>query len=101
MNKRYYRSEYGSQKKRVEFADKSILKVDNIIGATGYKFDYSWLNIDGVFDSSGNVVHQRGITNVQGLYFISLPWQYRRGSALLQGVGDDAKFIVDQIKNNF
>jgi hypothetical protein len=31
----------------------------------------------------GEVVHRRGVTDVPGLYFLGLPWQHTRGSALL------------------
>ncbi|WP_188453382.1 flavin-containing monooxygenase [Virgibacillus oceani] len=83
---------------KVIFQDNTILDVQNIIWATGFESDYSWLNISGVLDTKGKPVHKRGITNIDGLYFIGLPWQYRRGSALLQGVGDDAEFLMEYIQ---
>jgi hypothetical protein len=43
------------------------------------------------------VVHQRGITAASGLYFLGMPWQHTRGSALLGWVKDDAQYIADQI----
>ncbi|WP_307336496.1 flavin-containing monooxygenase [Metabacillus malikii] len=76
------------------FEDNSTLKVSNIIWATGFKTEFPWLKIAGILDEQGNVLHSRGVSNIDGLYFIGLPWQYRRGSALLQGVGYDAKYIV-------
>ena len=48
-------------------------------------------------DSEGNVRHRRGVTDVPGLYFLGLSWQYTRGSALLGWVKDDAEFIAAQI----
>jgi putative flavoprotein involved in K+ transport len=41
-------------------------------------------------------VHERGVT-AEGLYFLGLPWQHTRGSALLGWVKDDAEFIVQHI----
>ena len=38
------------------------------------------------------------MTGSPGLYFIGLPWQHTRGSALLGFVKDDAAYIADQIK---
>ena len=32
-----------------------------------------------------------------GLYFLGLPWQHTRGSALLGWVKDDAQYIANQI----
>ncbi|GIO22831.1 NAD(P)/FAD-dependent oxidoreductase [Oceanobacillus sp. J11TS1] len=87
----------GSEQNKVIFEDSSTLEVNNIIWATGFKSDFSWLKIDDVINVEGKVIHYRGISTIQGLYFIGLPWQYRRGSAILQGVGYDAEYIVRQI----
>lgn len=70
--------------------------VGTIIWATGFKFDYGWLEAD-TLDDLGRPIHQRGVSPVPGLYFVGLPWQSRRGSSFIWGVWHDAKFIVDQI----
>ena len=51
-----------------------------------------------VFDGQGTVVHRRGVTESPGLYFIGLPWQHTRGSALLGFVKDDAEYLAEQIR---
>jgi putative flavoprotein involved in K+ transport len=81
----------------IYFDDQTSVHVKNIIWATGFKFDYSWLDIPGLLDSQGKIIHQRGVTTCDGLFFLGLPWQHRRGSALLLGVGDDAKYLYEQI----
>jgi putative flavoprotein involved in K+ transport len=86
----------GASGSTVSFADGSGLEVDAVIWATGYRSDYSWIKLP-VADSNGRVRHRRGVTDVPGLYFLGLAWQYTRGSALLGGVKDDAAFIVEQI----
>lgn len=78
----------------VLFEDTSTLSVQNIIWSTGFKSDYSWVQIIGVVNEKNEVIHQRGVSPVKGVYFIGLPWQSKRGSALLQGVGDDAEFLM-------
>ena len=70
--------------------------IKTIIWATGFQFDYSWLEAD-TLDERGRPVHQRGVSSVPGLYFVGLPWQSRRGSSFIWGVWHDAKFVVDQI----
>ena len=80
----------------VRFADRSELKVDAVIWATGYRPDYSWIDFP-VFDPDGRVRHRRGVTDVPGLYFLGLTWQHTRGSALLGWVKNDAEFIAGQI----
>jgi putative flavoprotein involved in K+ transport len=78
------------------FADDSTLDVSVLIWATGYRSDYSWISIPG-FTINGLVVHQRGVTDVPGLYFLGLSWQHTRGSALLGFVADDAAYLTERI----
>jgi putative flavoprotein involved in K+ transport len=77
----------------VRFADGTSAEVAVVVWATGYRSDYSWIHIPGVV-GDGGVVHRRGVTAVPGLYFLGLPWQHTRGSALLGFVGDDAAHVA-------
>jgi putative flavoprotein involved in K+ transport len=80
----------------VRFSDGSVLAPRAIIWATGFGLDHSLVKVP-VFDERGRVVHQRGVTTSPGLYFVGLPWQHTRGSALLGWVKDDAEHIARQI----
>ena len=80
----------------VRFVDGSSLDTHVIIWATGYRSDYSWTNVPGVV-RDGRLVHQRGVTDVPGLYFIGLTWQQTRGSALLGFLEEDAAHIANRI----
>jgi putative flavoprotein involved in K+ transport len=71
------------------FADGSTAGIDAVVWATGYRSDYRWLHVPGVV-VDGQVRHDAGVTDVPGLYFLGLPWQTCRGSALLGFVGADA-----------
>jgi putative flavoprotein involved in K+ transport len=81
---------------RATFADGSSVDVDAVVWATGFRSDYGWIDVPGVWDGRA-VTHVRGRTAVPGLSFIGLPWQHTRGSALLGFVKDDAEWLVDQI----
>jgi putative flavoprotein involved in K+ transport len=70
--------------------------ISTIIWASGFKLDFSWVQLP-VFDQTGYPVHQRGVTALPGLYFLGLNWLYKRKSALLYGVGEDAAFIASAI----
>jgi putative flavoprotein involved in K+ transport len=70
--------------------------ISTIIWASGYKIDFDWVQIP-VFDQVGYPVHQHGVTAFPGLYFLGLHWLYKRKSALLYGVGEDAAFIASAI----
>ena len=81
----------------VTFADGGTTTPAAIVWATGYRADHSFLDITGATDGTGKPVHRRGVSPVPGLYFLGLPWQHTRGSALLGFVGDDAAHIADLI----
>jgi putative flavoprotein involved in K+ transport len=80
----------------VTFADGSQLAVDAVVWATGYRLDHSFIELP-IFEDDGRLRHLRGVTEVPGLYFLGLPWQHTRGSALLGWVEDDAQFIAQRI----
>ena len=83
----------------VTFEDGGELHVDAVIWATGYRSDYSWIDLR-VFDEDRRVRHRRGVTDCPGLFFLGLTWQHTRGSALLGWVEDDAEFISERVAVN-
>jgi putative flavoprotein involved in K+ transport len=80
----------------VSFADGSSRSVDGVVWATGFGIDHSWVDVP-VFDETDRLVHERGVTASDGLYFLGLPWQHTRGSALLGWVKDDAEHVARHI----
>ncbi len=89
----------GAEGRTVRFADGSSLDVGIVIWTTGYRSDYSWIHIPGVV-GGGHVIHRRGVTDVPGLYFLGLPWQHSRGSALLGFVHEDAAYLAGRITSH-
>jgi putative flavoprotein involved in K+ transport len=83
--------------RRAAFDDGTEQDIDAIIWATGYRSDFSWIDVPGVMDESGGIIHRRGVTDAPGVFFIGLTWQHTRGSALIGFVGDDAAFIAGRI----
>lgn len=74
--------------------------IANVIWATGFRTAFPWIDID-VFEPSGEPRHTRGIVDeVDGLYFVGLPWQHRASSALVGGVGPDAEHIAEHIREH-
>jgi putative flavoprotein involved in K+ transport len=67
-----------------------------IVWATGFRDDYAWLRVP-VLDAAGRPIHRRGVTAAPGLYFLGLPWQHTRGSALIGWVGRDAAVLAEHI----
>jgi putative flavoprotein involved in K+ transport len=65
--------------------------IRTIIWATGFRPDYSWLDVP-VLDGKGNIRHDGGVvTEAPGLYLLGLTFLRRRKSSLIDGVGDDAR----------
>jgi putative flavoprotein involved in K+ transport len=65
--------------------------IKTIIWATGYRPDYSWLQVP-VFDRKGQIRHDGGIVeDAPGMYLMGLQFLRRRKSALIDGAGDDAR----------
>jgi putative flavoprotein involved in K+ transport len=80
----------------VRFADQTEVDAVGVVWATGFRVDHSWVDLP-IFDDGGRLVHQRGVTQAPGLYFLGLSWQHTRGSALLGWVKDDAGYIAEKV----
>ncbi len=79
----------------VHFEDGSSSEVRAIVWGTGFRSDYNWIDIPGIRDARGQMIHDRGIASVPGLAFVGLPWQTTRGSALIGWVHREAQAIVN------
>jgi putative flavoprotein involved in K+ transport len=84
----------------IQFEDNTQQEVSSIVWATGFRSDYSWILIPNTIDiATGAPIHRRGISPITGLYYLGLPWQWKRTSALLGGVAEDARYIVLSLRN--
>lgn len=82
---------------KADFQDGTTMAVDNVIWATGFRQDYSWIDIDGVTDQVSQPIHHKGISPLKGLYFLGLPWLSMMSSAQINGAGSDAKRLARYI----
>lgn len=80
----------------VQTLDWKAAGIRSVVWSIGFAADYSWLQAP-VFDGRGQPVHRRGVTPVDGLYFLGLPWQNTWGSGRFADVGIDAEFIAQKI----
>jgi putative flavoprotein involved in K+ transport len=71
-------------------------RINTVIWATGYRRSYPWLRVP-VIDADGEIIHNGGITPEAGLYVLGLNFQRRRNSSFIDGVGDDARAIAQEI----
>lgn len=82
----------------VTFKDGNTEQINSIVWSTGYHLDYGWINIPNTLDEKGNPQQNKGISPIRGLYYVGLPWQSARDSALLHGVERDAEYIYEIMK---
>jgi len=87
----------GGARTTVSFADGSSRSFRTIVWCVGYRDDTAWLEIPEAV-SGGTFLHNEGISPVQGLFFVGRPWQRNRASALIAGVGDDARIVVGRLR---
>ena len=65
-------------------------EIRTLLWATGYRPDYSWLDVP-VVDRKGRIRHEGGVVDSPGLYLMGAQFMRRRKSALIDGAGDDAR----------
>jgi putative flavoprotein involved in K+ transport len=71
-------------------------EIRSILWATGYRPDYSWLDVD-VVDAKGQLRHDGGIVDSPGLFALGLPVLRRRKSTFIHGIEDDAREVIDHL----
>jgi putative flavoprotein involved in K+ transport len=87
----------GVQEGLPRLEDDRVLDVPNIIWCTGFRTDFSWVDLP-AFDEDGRPVHERGVVeSVPGLYFAGLIFQYSLTSDVLPNGGRDAEYVARQI----
>ena len=71
--------------------------ITSVIWCMGFHSDFRWIDVP-VFDGRGYPGHRRGVTNVEGLYFLGLPWLYTWGSGRFSGIARDAAHVAEKIE---
>ena len=88
---------------RVEKSPRLALDLDaegfkTVLFATGYKSDYSWLDLP-VLDRKGKIRHREGVVDVPGLYVAGLPFLRRRKSSFIHGTEDDVRYVTGHLES--
>jgi putative flavoprotein involved in K+ transport len=81
-------------------ADDRVLEAANVIWCTGFRPDFSWidLRVFGDEEAPKEPIHRRGIVAGEpGLYFVGLFFLYAMSSGFLPGVGRDAEHVAKHI----
>jgi putative flavoprotein involved in K+ transport len=71
-------------------------EIRTIVWATGFRPDYSWLDVD-VLDRKAMLRHDGGVVDSPGLYAIGLPFLRRRKSSFIDGARQDAADLTAEL----
>jgi putative flavoprotein involved in K+ transport len=89
----------GTADGRPRLEDGRVLDVNAVVWATGFGPDFAWIRLP-VFGEDGHPVHHRGVVEKEpGLYFVGLPFQHTLTSALIGGVGADARYVAEHLRS--
>jgi putative flavoprotein involved in K+ transport len=72
-------------------------EVRSIVWATGFRPDYSWLDVPEAFDARGRLKHDGGVIASPGLYTLGLNFLRRRKSSFIHGAEDDTRELGDHL----
>lgn len=78
--------------------DADAENITSIIWAIGFRPNYRWIELP-AFDGRSFPQYDRGVSNVEGLYFIGLPWLHTWGSGRFLGIADDADYLAGIIQS--
>ena len=76
--------------------DLEAASVRSVVWATGFSSDWSWVRLP-IFDGGGYPEHTRGVTTMDGVCVVGLPWLYTWGSGRFAGIAQDAAFVAEHL----
>ena len=71
-------------------------EIETIIWATGFRPDYSWLDV-AVLDNKGMIRHDGGVVDSPGMYLMGTPFLRRRKSSFIDGARADAQDLIVEL----
>jgi putative flavoprotein involved in K+ transport len=78
--------------------DGRVLDVQNVIWCTGFRRDFSWIDVPFELGEDGYPVQYRGVVaSAPGLYFVGLLFLHSFTSMLIRGTGKDAERVAQHI----
>jgi len=73
-------------------------EVKTIVWASGFRPDYSWLDVD-VLDAKGMIRHDGGVVKSPGMYLLGTPFLRRRKSSFIDGARADAEDLIGELSS--
>jgi len=70
-----------------------------VVWCTGFRPDYGWIELP-IVGADGHPVHDRGVSPEPGLFFMGLEFQFSVASATIQGLDQDARYLMRWLRNS-
>lgn len=77
--------------------DVAVSGITTVVWCTGFRGDFSWVNLPGVLDSQGRPVHEDGVAAQPGIYFAGLDFASTRKSGIILAIAEEAHRLVEHI----
>ena len=77
--------------------DGRVLDVTNVIWCTGFRPDYSWIDLPLEYEGGYPKQYRGAVERHPGLYFLGMLFLHSFSSMLVLGAGRDAKRVVDHL----
>jgi len=90
----------GAADHELELADGTRVEVDGVLWCTGFRAHYPFVQIEGALTEHGAPLHDRGVSPVDGLYWIGLPWQRRLDSSIIHGIAADSRALAEVVQSH-
>jgi putative flavoprotein involved in K+ transport len=71
--------------------------IQSVVWCAGFDTDYGWVQAP-IFDGRGRPCHERGVTDVPGLYLVGLPGPHTRGSGRFTDIARDTEYLAELIQ---
>jgi putative flavoprotein involved in K+ transport len=71
--------------------------ISTVIWTTGYEQDFGWIDVPGALASNGAPYQRRGVSPVEGLYYVGLHRMWEAASGTVLGAGWVAKHLATVI----
>lgn len=82
-----------------QFANGDKESIASVVWASGYQNNTSWIEIEDAINGN-EFIHKNGISPVAGIFYLGLPWQNCRASALITGLQRDSQFIAQRVRTH-
>lgn len=71
--------------------------ITTVIWCTGFRGDFSWVQLPGVLDARGQPVYEDGVAALPGIHFAGLDLASTRKSGTILAIAEEAPRLVEHI----